>query len=410
MILYSYPKYTIQKFILLILLVIYIPNLSTAQSSIKFELNDSLEININDLGSAHLFEYGYRTKRFNEYLFIYPLYQDSIFKFNLKTKQVSGIKLEKNNKRNHFLISRIDVSKNMISAVNNEGTKINQYTWEGGLLNSIKPKLFWSKSFASIPQNIEYDPIHDVIYLAIRSKFRESFIVKKKKKVKKYYARTGLIGAFNSKGKLLAKLGQYDSLYQSNFYLYADRYSFRLNDKNELLLSQELSPKVEVFSVQPEESSTEYIFKAKHIKKDFSEIQKVTFVQSREEYNTAVIESFHYFSVNQINNENLYYRYYKPSSKDTTGILEVLEDDLVNGKFCKPLSEKEINQKEILRNMPIYLQVINLKDQKIIYDDLTPFIGWFISNNGDNDINFVWIMEASPKNIKLYQHTFDIRK
>ena len=147
MILYSYPKYTIQKFILLILLVIYIPNLSTAQSSIKFELNDSLEININDLGSAHLFEYGYRTKRFNEYLFIYPLYQDSIFKFNLKTKQVSGIKLEKNNKRNHFLISRIDVSKNMISAVNNEGTKINQYTWEGGLLNSIKPKLFWSKSF-----------------------------------------------------------------------------------------------------------------------------------------------------------------------------------------------------------------------------------------------------------------------
>ena len=60
--------------------------------------------------------------------------------------------------------------------------------------------------------------------------------------------------------------------------------------------------------------------------------------------------------------------------------------------------------------MPIYLQVINLKDQKIIYDDLTPFIGWFISNNGDNDINFVWIMEASPKNIKLYQHTFDIRK
>ena len=50
MILYSYPKYTIQKFILLIVLLICVANLSVAQSAIKFELNDSIEINKNDLG------------------------------------------------------------------------------------------------------------------------------------------------------------------------------------------------------------------------------------------------------------------------------------------------------------------------------------------------------------------------
>ena len=50
MILYSCPKYTIQKFILLIVLLICVANLSVAQSAIKFELNDSIEINKNDLG------------------------------------------------------------------------------------------------------------------------------------------------------------------------------------------------------------------------------------------------------------------------------------------------------------------------------------------------------------------------
>ena len=394
----------LQKVIVLKLILLFFVNFSSSQSEIDFELRDSLTINLNDFDSSDLFDSGYGIKFMDNYLFVFPVGKTVIFKFNLTNEIIEKINLENFNNKDNFTIGNIDISKKIITAINSNGSRINHYSWEGKILKSIKTKLFWNKFNVGALSSFEYDLTSDLVYLPIELNFTESFLIKKIKKGKKYYQRNGLVGVFDHKGKLIDKIGAYDSLYHNCEFYYADYYSFILNSKHKIILSQQLGPKISVFTLNPE-TSVFFKYKGKYISEFNSSLTKTNHFFTNTEYNSATIKSYSYYNTKQIN-DSLYLRKYVIGTADTTQVDSSITDKSLNIKGqCPVLSERELNQLEIIKNKPEYMQVFNLNNGASYYDGPSKINGYISSQNINFQKNIIWSAKLLDDSMSIYQYS-----
>ena len=224
--------------------------ISMCYSQERFEkkMLDSVSIRIADITGSEYKDQGYRTRIFDSILIIFINESNDFYKVNLHTQKVEKSSLRKDSKKDSYYAYDYYLSEACISTINYSGSEIRQYDWDGDLRKIIKTKSLFSKYHIKPFSNIIYDSVKDLFYMPIATKFREEFILKKTKKAKEYYSREGLIGAFNSKGKLIEKIGEYDELYQSDFYTHSDRYYFDLSANNEIILSQQLSHTIQIIS------------------------------------------------------------------------------------------------------------------------------------------------------------------
>jgi hypothetical protein len=385
--------------------ILFINKPFLSQNTIKFNLLDSFEINLSSLNTNALLDNGYTTNVYENFFFIFPTEKNCLLKYDLHNKSIGQINLESKGKKDNFKTWKIYLFKDVILAMNFEGNELRKYLWNGKLVSSIKPKLKLSKFLISHFKLLEYDEKSNLFYVAIRKKFNEDYLDKNIKKAKKYYQRIGLIGVFDSKGKLIKKIGQYDSLYHNSNYYFADFYSFNLNEKGEIILTQQLSPKIKRINVQNNEIN-EIELKGKHITKDLSQISKATKKLGNETYNMYQIESFAYYGVKKLTENGIYLRDYQIDYIDTTkSMLTEFTYEKSNSKLCKAMSEREIAQKNFIKNIPQYIQVFNINSSYIYFDSLSPFNGSLYKNATSE---YVWSGKFKKDNIiMLYKYEFN---
>ncbi len=373
-----------------------------SQNDVNFQLVDSFELNINLFNTDGVLDNGYSTNIKNSNLYIFPTEQNCFLKYDLKLKKLERIKLNSKNKRDDFKAWTFDFTNNFIIAMNFDGTELRKYSFNGELIKSIKPKFNFSKFQVSYFNNFKYDEKNDLFFVAIQKKFNENYLDKSIKKAINYYKRDGLIGVFNKNGKLIKKIGEYDTLYHKASYYYADYYSFIINNKDEILITQQLIPLISIFNLSS--NKIEKInMKGAHIQKNHQELFKATEKLSNEQYNSSLIESYGYYKIKQIRNEGIYLRNYQKEIIDTTkSLIEIMPKEKEKSNFCPASSEREVLQKKIINNIPQYLQIFDLEKSLSLYDDLMPFKGNIFFNNNEFDV--IWTGAFDANFIRIYKY------
>ncbi len=370
-----------------------------SQYQIDFKLKDSININISELDSNDLFTSGYGIRFIGDFLVVFVLKKNVIFQINLKSKKKGVINLEYRNKA--FSVHRLYLSEEIIIAQNyDKENRFVHYSWGGEVLKATKIKLFWKKIRIGTPFSFEYDEVNDLYYLPIeRTGYRFSSL----KKCKKYYQREGLIGVFSNKGKLIRKIGSYSPLYHDCMRWYSDKYSFILNSNNKIILSQELEPEISIIGSQ---SKKNIKIKENFITKLAADLPRVNYDCNREEYNTAIIESYYYFAPRQLN-DSIYIRKYVPSFIDTTTLTSTYDASLVKtnrSNQCLAPSVKEKNQMTIMKNKPKYMQIFNLKTGHVYYDGPSKIYGYLHDQYDNFQKGFIWTIKLTRDSITLYKY------
>jgi hypothetical protein len=386
-----------------ILLLFFLFN-ANAQSSIDKRFIDSISINLDSLIGKKFFKNGYNIELGDGLLFIFPHEEAFFLKFNLNTHQIARVSF--GNSYNNSFYDRRHISTNKITTYNAAKNEIYEFDWNGHLVNKIRLKLFWNKY--KIPSFGNFIPTENIRFLLpISTTYKGFDKMQSEKELKKYYGRKGLIGVFDDRGKLTKKVGHYDAIYQDRLLEHLHQYFFTLVGKNKIVLSQRLSHDLHVIDLDTK-SSINLNFKGKHIEKDQDQLP--TFESnSREDYNSYIIESFYYGSIQTWNDKGLIYRYYQKSDNDTTATINLYLPEeskeeskkSKNKNRCVPPSEREINQEKIISNKEVYFQVVDIEKNEVLYDDVFPFLGKFVYLVNDETI---WTGELLSGEIKLYKY------
>ena len=372
-----------------------------SQERFEKKMLDSVSIRIADITGSEYKDQGYRTRIFDSILIIFINESNDFYKVNLHTQKVEKSSLRKDSKKDSYYAYDYYLSEACISTINYSGSEIRQYDWDGDLRKIIKTKSLFSKYHIKPFSNIVYDSVKDLFYMPIATKFREEFILKKTKKAKEYYSREGLIGAFNSKGKLIEKIGEYDELYQSDFYTHSDRYYFDLSANNEIILSQQLSHTIQIISTHKKRIA----LKGKFIDLDIQDIPVSKSVQ-KEDTKENRINSFNYGKISSANNGGLTFRYYKISATDTTtSILDTTTFEDKDLAICKAPTQRELNQEKILKSKKHYVQLFDLNTESVFYDGVFPFEGEYIYSNRYTEAGEIWTGSLTLDEIKLYRYS-----
>lgn len=391
----------LSKLLLTQITFLFIISKSLCQNNLNFEFIDSISISVNDINEGKSLKNGYQARLFNNLLFVFTYRQNLFYTIDLNNHKVSSYHFEVPSNASQTNIEDYYVTSNTITTINYAGNEIQQFDWNGNLKRKIKPKMFFSKYHIKPFTNLIFNESANLFYVPIALKFREQFIISKPKKAKNYYNRHGLIGVFDNKGKLMGKLGVYDSLYQTDFYTHSDQYYFTLNAENKVILSQQLSHKIQALCFDDRQ---EINFKGRYINKLAKEIPTSKSL-NKEEQNTNRILSYNYGKVGVLNSSGLTFRYYKLSSIDTTTFLPVFKTENVdNAEMCKAPNQRELNQNIILNDKNLYLQIIDLKNSKVYFDNLFPFKGNYIYSNINNKKNEIFTGKLTLNEIKLYRY------
>lgn len=390
-------KQNLRRFLLTKILLLFFLFNANSQLNLNKSFVDSISINLDSFIGDEFFEYGYNIKLRDSLLLIFPFEKEVFFKFNINTHQIEEISFSNNHKNSYY--ERRYIISNKIITCDILKAEIFHFDWEGNLIRKIKLKLFWNKY--QIPLFGNFIPTENNNYLLPISKRYKGFDkMQSEKELKRYYGRQGLIGVFDDRGKLIKKVGQYDSIYQDRLLKHSDKYYFTLIDKSKIILSQHLSHNLQVIDLETD-SLVNLNFKGKHIEKDRGQIPTVE-SENYEDYNSYIIESFHYGSIRTFNKNRMIYRYYQKSYKDTTTNKNLnLPEENKKENLCVPPSQRELNQKQIIKNKELYFQLIDIDKEKVLYDDVFPFRGKYLYRFNDETI---WTGKLSLEEIKLYKY------
>jgi len=396
---------TVKKFILLSCIISLNLGLSRAQTKEIFQCVDNLHFQLKEMSFDDAINRGYGVKIYDSTLFIFGFMSNSIVKVNLKNQAHERILLESDKEKNHIKVRNIVITKNQIICYDRDNKIITHHNWDGSLLRKIKIGFGMSGyELGYVNSYFEYDNINNHFYLPIEKK--SSFTVHKNyRKMLKYYQRDGLIGVFDSEGKLIDRIGQYDSIYHSGYYSYSNHYWFSLDLKGRIYLSQELSPKMWVFPIG---TSPQFLnVKGANITKEIDQIPKINKRLNNEEYYSALIQSYRYYQINQLN-ENLYIRKYVDATIDTTTAIVQIDNNTskINNQ-CKAPSVREINQAKILDTRQEYMLLFD-STGNVIYDGNSLFEGYVANQNFEFNNLYFWTSNLSPSEFVLRRYVINL--
>lgn len=387
------------KNILILVLFQSFSKASFSQSSIGIIPIYTTNLKLNDLAEPGVFNYGYGIRILDNTLFIFGIRTNKIIKYDLQTKSKVEIELKVENKKHSIEAYNLFITKDEILCFNREKSIVTFHKWDGSYIKQLKFKLYnTGLELGYLNTNFEYDTSSRSFYLPIEKK--HSYPNHPKiRKTKKYYTREGLVGKFNSEGKLIDKIGSYDKIYWDSEYNFANKYWFNLDLNSNLIISQQLSPNICIYVNR--EHSKYLNLVGSNITKTIDEIPQSKKVPNASEYYSALIQSYSYYNTDQIS-ENLYCRKYVDAALDTTkSNITLINPNENKSKVCNKPSEKQINQVKILSEKKEYL-IISDSSGNILYDGESLYDGVVASQNLNLKSKLFWSTKLNPSEIFLY--------
>lgn len=348
------------------------------ENQLHVELVDSTEIQFPEL--EKILAGPNAVKQYNNCIYILKLYTDTLHKFDLATGVHSFIVMDiRPEMKKRFYPSNFVITNNLIHLSN--GIKILRLNQSGQIVSEIRLKRK-NRFYASGSYQFMYLEKEDQYILPIETNINMKDYRNKTKKLLAYFSREGLFGRFDSKGNLIATLGQYDTLFHKGQYQQMDWYEGAYSPNN-LIISQYFSPQVEIISLNTNSSrkiqvpglnaDAHYLLRP---------IERRT---SWEAYNTVELESNQYYSLKALVNDSLFCRTYAIAIKDTTTNPITLTPEVPPKNTCGYRTQRELRQEELIASKPTYFQIFDLNGT-VLYDGVKPFRGFVLNDSNGNVI------------------------
>lgn len=308
-------------------------------------------------------------------------------------------------KNSEKTILNFDLGEKSIFLVTSSNDYVDEYNFNGKLLSRIRINGQFSRKFVSGRENLSYNANRNSIFVNVDESSPERFMLSKPERALNYFRRNDLIVEINRSGEKVNYFGSFDSLYMKNFYFHGMNYNFSVNERGQVVLSQELSNQLKLFSAPYSEAKV-VSQKGRYMNKDVNELP-VTMrpYASNEVYYQDVIDSYQYQNVKFLNNKNICYRSYTIAAIDSTALKMYPTQTLENtSKKCKAPSLRMLDQLDILKSKKLFVQILDIDNNSIVYDGPFVFMGKFFVPTKDSSSDEFFTYDWKDGVFTLYRY------
>ncbi len=377
---------------------------SWAQVSATPLMVDSVQYSFLNTPFAHLKPTIAQMLRVDSLVFFLTAEKGELYVLDLKTGSIKPF-IQNELEKEVAPIMLFDVSKSGVYTIQRNMRLITEYDLQGRRINSVKINAMWPKVWLSGRINFAYNERRNSFFLSIEQSSPELKLVKQQEKAKAYFDRQDLIAEVNRKGKIIHSFGFFDQLYQQQFYFHSKTNYFAVDESGQVLYTQHLSHAIFRYDTDNQTTHTLYL-PGKFINITQAEVPVTNAPYlNTEDYNSHSIASYQYFHMKLLNATNLCYRIYRQAAVDSTLYRSYETVTIVeNSKECVAPTTRKLEQMEILKNKQNYVQLIDYKANKVIYDGPFPFRGKFFLPSKYADPALFYTQEVGPEAFTIYTY------
>ncbi|MFN3529308.1 MAG: hypothetical protein ACK417_05245 [Bacteroidia bacterium] len=379
-------KYRHSPLAFMAFIVLLLPfTLAKAQPQPAFELVDSLKINLTaSLFGTETPPYAKILKRGHEVFFL-AAETGRLYVIDLQKGLIRPF-LPATDSLDVPQIANFDLGPNSIFTIDRGENTLREYDLNGQQIGSTRLNRMFSAVYVSARINFAYNEQRNSFLLEVAEHSPERSMLRKPQRAKKHFERNNLIVEMDRNGKKLRYFGAFDSLYRQQFYFHGSHYSFAVNKAGDLLLHQELSDAIQLYP-PPYERAKTLAFRGQHLKLPQQQLPiTVAPYFEVEDYYSHVISSYQYTYMTLLNSSGLCYRGYADAATDSTLERSYPERDLpAKPKMCVAPSPRKLDQLDLLRQKPRYVQLIDPASGKLLFDGPFPFEGKYFLPSKDID-------------------------
>jgi hypothetical protein len=400
------PKhtYTLNKCTNLVgtLIIMILPLTLFCRDEVLFNLTDSATILLHNTIFEDNIPQISKIIFVNDKLIFSELDKKSVYIFDTQTNSLKSFKPGMSDNK-EILLDNFDATMNDIFIVSASSMEIYKINYLGELIASFSLPKRISKKLDT--RCFSYSDTLQHFYLLNDERINENNLNKRRHEILKFFSKNNLIYEIDANGKLSNHFGFFDSLYIKNNLLYSYRTNFGTNQKDALLFSQNLSHSINVVNLN-NLSIEKLHFPGKYItvKDDELPISTKPYIRNEEYYN-HLIRSFHYYDLRILNNSNLCFRVYTDGVLDTTENLASQENNVSKENFCTIPSERLLAQRDMIVNKKIYIQIIDYRKNRLVFDGSFPFKGTSLLNSRNEIFNSFFTYQWDKDNIVIYHYS-----
>jgi hypothetical protein len=341
----------------------------------------------------------------NNLLFLLTDESKRLYKIDLQNGSIDSILPSLTNRKSERPILNFELGSNSLFIADSRIDFIREFDFNGNPLGRIRMNRQISRKFVSGRENLSYNAQRNSIFVNVDESSPERFMLSNPERALNYFRRNDLIVEINRSGKRVNYFGSFDSLYRKNLYFHGMNYSFSMNERGDVILSQELSNELKLYST-PYSEAKEVAQKGRYITKDVNELPVTAGPYiSNEAYYHHVIGSYQYQNVNFLNNRNLCYRTYVDATTDSTELKIYPVDTQFNtdGK-CKAPSLRMLDQLDILKSKKLFVQILDIDNSAKVYDGPFVFMGKFFVPTKDSKSDEFFTYDWKDGVFTLYRY------
>jgi hypothetical protein len=345
--------------------------------------------------------------KFGQNIYMINAETGKLFVLDIVNHRFSSLLLE-GDSLNTRMIVNFELGPKSIFCVDAQMNFIYEYDYHGCYISKTRLNRKFSYRHTTALKNLVYNPQRNSFFVSVDRTSTERIMLRNPQRAKIYFQRNDLIVEIDRKGRKLSYFGSFDSLYQQQFYFHGNQHEFIASQDGRLILNLELSDAIQIYN-SPHEQPKVLNFRGKFLTTDPKQLPVTqTPYINIEDYYSHRIASYQYQYINLLNNAGLFFRYYIDAIYDST--LEkvyVSQKEQSNPKMCLAPSARKLEQKDLLKQKPWYVQIINMKNSQLVYDGPFPFQGRYLLPSKDQSPNEFYSYDWSEGNFKLYRYELE---
>lgn len=295
-------------------------------------------------------------------------------RLDLSTGQVKQL-LPKPDAMEAIKIYNFEVSSDRVFVVTAQMSHIYEYDLQGQPLRSIKINRMFRKTWLSGFRNFHFSEARQVFYLDVGpSTPVERNMLRKPEAAKKHFERQNLIAEVDTRGRIRQTLGSFAPIYRENLYFHSSDYNHFVTVAGKIVMTQGLSHALSL--IDPTSGTTHTLaFPGQYIHTTDIPITTQPYL-APEDYYSHLLATYGYPYLQPLNASRLCYRGYRDAGVDSTRFKTYPPREVAaNNKACVAPSQRKIDQMELLRQKPYYIQIIDHQHNKLLYDGVFNFAG-----------------------------------
>lgn len=295
-------------------------------------------------------------------------------RLDLSTSAVTQL-LPKSDAKEALKIYNFEVSSDRVFVVTAQMSHIYEYDLQGQPLRTIKINPMFRKTWLSGFRNFTYSEARQAFYLDVGPNTPvERNMLRKPEAAKKHFERQNLIAEVDTRGRIRQTLGSFAPIYRQNLYFHSSDYNYFVTPEGKIVMTHNLS---HAFSlIDPASGTTDTLaFPGQYIRSTNIPITTQPYLES-EDYYSHVLATYDYPYLQPLNASRLCYRGYRDAGVDSTRFKTYPPREVpANNKACVAPSQRKLDQIELQRQKPYYIQIIDHQHNKLLYDGVFNFLG-----------------------------------